>query len=115
MKAVGGNIGLELQKKVTTVNEIGERVPSWETTAAFFGFLDKLTGEAHIETFDGKVEDSTHVFICDYVDLDEIRPENSRAVCKGKVYNVLDIDDPMGLHHSLEITLRFVGWQDGED
>lgn len=115
MKAIGGNIGLELQKKTTAVNEIGEKIPTWKQAAALWGYLDKLTGEAHLETFDGKVMDSTHLFICDWVDLGGLKPENCRAVCKGKVFTVLDIDDPMELHHSLEITLRFVGWQDGED
>ena len=113
MKAIGGNIGLELQKKTTLVNEIGEKIPSWETAAALWGYLDKQSGEARVEVFDGKVEDSTHLFICDYLDLGGLKPENCRALCEGKVYTVLDIDDPMELRHSLEITLRFSGWQNG--
>ena len=35
--------------------------------------------------------------------------ENARFIINGLVYDILLIDDPMGMHEHLEIYLRFVG------
>ena len=74
------------------------------------GFLDYSSGDSKYQVFSAKVQESTHVFVCDYVSIDnDIRAENSRLTVNGKVYDVLLIDNPMELNYQLEIYLKFTG------
>lgn len=113
MKAIGGNVLAELQiKSGKTKNAIGESVPIWNTSKTLFGFLDLQAGDSKYENYSAKVQESTHVFICDYVELDEaIKAENSRLIVNGERYDIMLIDDPMGLHYQLEIYLKYTGVQ----
>lgn len=114
MPAIGGNTTAELQIKSTTLNEIGERIPSWETVNTLRGFLDLQSGDSRYTNHYAKIEESTHVFVCDYVELNSrVVTENSRLLINGKTYDVTLIDDPMGLHYQLEIFLRLTGGQNG--
>ena len=61
-----------------------------------------------------KIQESTHVFIADYVSLDSrITAETSRMVINGKRYEILLIDNPMemGSGSQLEFYLKFTGGQ----
>ena len=111
MKSIGGNVTAQLQKKGSfTKNEIGEKVAQWTTLHTLTGFLDLSAGESNYTTYDAKLQESTHVFICDYASLDgTISAENSRMVINGRVYDVMLLDDPMGLHEQLEIYLKYTG------
>ena len=113
MKKIGGNITAFLQLKTGTVrNEIGEVVPQWTTLHTITGFLDLSAGDSRYSTYDAKIQESTHVFICDYLALDErIRAENSRLMLNGKAYDIMLIDDPMELHRQLEFYLKYTGGQ----
>ena len=113
MKKIGGNITAFLQLKTGTVrNEIGEAVPQWTTLHTITGFLDLSAGDSRYSTYDAKIQESTHVFICDYLALDErIRAENSRLMLNGKAYDIMLIDDPMELHRQLEFYLKYTGGQ----
>ena len=114
MTPLGGNITAELQVKTTTVNAIGERVPSWVTVHRLNCWLDFQSGDSSYTNHNAKLEESTHVFICDYVELQpSVKIENSRLLVDGEVYDITIIDDPMNLHYHLEIYLRYVGGQDG--
>lgn len=110
---IGGNTIAELQISSTARNEIGETVKSWTTIHQISsGFLDLSGGDSKYSTFNAKIQESTHVFLCDYVPLDaRIKAENSRLVVNGKIYDVLLIDDPMELHKQLEIYLKYTGGQ----
>lgn len=111
---IGGNTKAQLQIMTRTVrNEIGERVPEWETVHTIPGWLDLVSGDSKRNTFDAKIQDSTHVFICDYMQLDSrVKAENSRLIDEdGLLYDVLLIDDPMKLHQQLEIYLKYTGGQ----
>lgn len=110
---IGGNTTVTLQTKgVATVNSIGERVHTWTDAATLLiGWLDLMGGDSKRAPFDSKLQDSTHIFICDYVPLTGITPENSRLVASGDVYEVLLIDNPMGLNQHLEIYLKYTGGQ----
>lgn len=110
MVRIGGNIVGQLQTKTTTKNAIGESISTWETRHNLTGFLDYSSGDSKYQVFSAKVQESTHVFVCDYVFLDnDIRAENSRLTVNGKVYDVLLIDNPMELNYQLEIYLKFTG------
>ncbi|EOZ2853477.1 head-tail adaptor protein [Listeria monocytogenes] len=112
MKGIGGNITGEIQISTYTTNEIGERIPKWETIQSIKGWLDYLSGEASRVNYSAKIQESTHVFVSDYVQLDSrIETESSRMVVKGKTYDITLIDNPMELDKQLEIYLKFTGGQ----
>lgn len=109
---IGGNIEGTFQISTTNKNEIGEAVKSWADVQLITGWLDLQSGDSKYNTYNAKLQESTHVFVADYVELDSrITAENSRMVIGGKVYDVLLIDDPMELHKQLEISLKFTGGQ----
>ena len=107
---IGGNCSADLQIRTVTKNEIGEQVESWAMVQSLTGFLDLQAGDNKYTTYNAKIEESTHVFICDYVELD-VKAERSRMVINGGRYDITLIDDPMGLHRHLEIFLKFTGGQ----
>lgn len=111
MKRIGGNTTAQLQTPTTTRNAIGEMTAEWRTAKTLTGFLDLQSGEAKYSSFNAKIQESTHVFVCDYVDLGGITAEGSRLVVGDDVYDVTLIDDPMGLHRHLEIFLTYRGGQ----
>lgn len=106
---IGGNITAILQtKNADTANRIGEHVASWTDKTTLFGWLDLSNGDSKHTTFNTKAQESTHVFLCDYVAIGAT-PEESRLVISGKVYEVLLIDDPMERHRQIEIYLKYIG------
>lgn len=110
---IGGNTTALFQiKSVTTTNEIGQKVTKWQDIQSVTGFLDLAGGDSKYTTFNAKVQESTHIFISDYVQLDaSIKTENSRVIVDGSRYDVMLIDDPMELHQQLEIYLKYTGGQ----
>lgn len=118
---IGGNIKAVLQVSTTTKNAIGEKVQEWHDVVELKGFLD-LSGEStNRTTFNAKIQESTHIFICDYkpilgtLDVDgktvKVSAENARMVANSQRYDVMLIDNPMGLNKHLEIYLKFTGGQ----
>lgn len=104
---IGGNTTVTLQAKTTTKNAIGEKVTIWEDVKTIKGFLDYTGGDSSYKTnFKGDVEETTHIFICDFVTLD-VKPTQCRLMSDHKVYDVLMIDNPMGLNKHLEIFLKY--------
>ena len=114
MKGIGGNIKAVIQVYTATKNEIGENVQTWADAQTIKGWLDLQAGDSKYTTFNAKMQESTHIFIADYVVLDSrITAENSRMVINGKRYDVLLIDNPMemGSGSQLEFYLKFTGGQ----
>lgn len=114
MKGIGGNIKAIIQICTTVKNDIGEHVQSWTDAQTIKGWLDLSSGEASYATYNAKIQESTHIFIADYVSLDSgITAETSRMVINGKRYEVLLIDNPMelGAGSQLEFYLKFTGGQ----
>ena len=118
---IGGNVNAVLQVSTTTKNEIGEKVQEWHYVVDFTGFLD-LSGETTNRTnFNAKIQESTHIFICDYKPIPgtlvvngktvKVSAENARMVANSQRYDVMLIDDPMELHKHLEIYLKYTGGQ----
>ena len=112
MRGIGGNIEGVFQVYESRTNEIGEVVKAWETIQSVRGFLDMSGGDSSYKAYDSKIQESTHVFICDYVSLDKrITAEKSRMHINGKVYDIMLIDNPMELNEQFEIYLKFTGGQ----
>lgn len=114
MKGIGGNITATIQVYTTTKNEIGENVKSWADVQNIRGWLDLSSGDSRHTTFNAKIQESTHVFVADYVKLDSrIKAENSRMIVNGNRYEITLIDNPMevGSGSQLEIYLKYTGGQ----
>lgn len=133
---IGGNVaGLIQVKDEGQKNLIGERIHEWIDVTSLKGFLDYQGGQNAYQTWDAKIQESTHIFICDFTSLKnlsedwvwnpfnltngvikvgtqdnvDLTSENGRMVVNGDIYDILLIDDPMGLHKHLEIYLKYVG------
>ena len=114
MKGIGGNIKAIIQVHTATKNEIGEVVKTWTDAQTIKGWLDLQSGDSKYSTFNAKIQESTHIFIADYVALaDGIQAENSRMTINGKRFDILLIDNPMemGGGSQLEFYLQFTGGQ----
>lgn len=114
MKGIGGNTIAQIQVNTVTKNEIGEPIKTWIDVQTIKGWLDFQSGEARYSAYNAKIQESTHIFIADYVPLDSrINAENARIVANGKRYDILLIDNPMemGSGSQLEIYLKFTGGQ----
>lgn len=108
MVSIGGNIDLQLEYASVTTSDIGEDIKEWLPLMKIRGFLDLMNNGKDYATYNRAMEDSTNVFICDYVSIDK-PASDLRAVVNGKEYDVTYIDDPMELHKHLEIFLKRVG------
>lgn len=137
--SVGGNIQALLQvKNRGAKNAIGEVTAQWVDCTSIKGWLDLSTGDSKHITFYAKVQESTHVFLCDFTNLKnlstkwvwnpfnfltgvisqqneqesvDVTSDNARMVIDGLVYEILLIDNPMNMNDHLEIYLRFIGGQ----
>lgn len=107
MKKIGGNISATVQMKQTQRNSLGETVTKFKDFKTLTGYLDYISGESSTSAFNAKIEDSTHIFFCDYTELPE--ENNVCFVIKNKIYEVKLIDVPMGINHHMEIYLKYVG------
>ena len=111
MANIGGNITGNIQTKSTAKNAIGEAVKAWETAVeAVKGWLGLQSGGSNYSNFNAKIEESTHVFLCDYnPDIYALVDCDTRMIIKGVVYDVLLIDNPDEMDEQLEIYLKKVG------
>lgn len=107
---IGGNVVGTLQKKsISGKNVLGERIEEWSNGHDITGWLDMMSGTSEMSKFNAKLQNATHIFVCDYTDISGYTSINSRMLVNGTVYNILYIDDPMLLHYQLEIYLQYVG------
>ncbi len=130
---IGGNVSALLQVKDTdTINAIGERVSVWQDCTSILGWLDLSAGDSKHTNFNAKVQESTHIFLCDFTSLKnlstawiwnpfnfltgvistsesektvDLTSENARMVVNGLVYEILLIDNPMEMNEQLEFYL----------
>ena len=105
MSKIGGNVDCVLKYETFTTSIIGERVKDWVNLQTIHGFLDLMNNGKDFATYNKAMEDSTHVFICDYVSISKSATE-LKATINGKDYDVTYIDNPMELHKHLEIFLK---------
>lgn len=138
---ISGNTSALIQVKDSgTFNAIGERSHTWADVTSLHGWLDLSTGESNYLN-NAKMQDSTHIFIADFSSLKgvskkwvwnplnltsgviqqdseqpetvDLTSENGRMVINGGIYNILLIDNPMGMNRQLEIYLKYLGGQNG--
>lgn len=115
MANIGGNIWGSIQTKENTgQNEIGEAVLTWAEAFRQKGWLGLQSGDSRRSTYNAKIEESTHVFVCDYHGgIYGLRNQDTRMILKGDVYDVQLIDNPDEMDEQLEIFLRKVGAWNG--
>lgn len=106
---IGGNVDAVLQIKTSSKNAFGEKITEWIDIATIKGFLDYIGGDGSYKSnFKGDVAETTHIFICDYNEVaSKATPTLCRMMIGECVYDVLMIDDPMGLHEHLEMMLKY--------
>lgn len=116
MANIGGNITATIQKRTDNgKNEIGEKVSEWINISSPIGWLGLQSGESNYSNFNAKIEESTHIFMCDYdSSIYSLSDSDTRIICKGNVYDVLLIDNPDEMNEQLEIYLKKVGAWNGE-
>ena len=122
MANIGGGITGTIQVSAAVKNAIGEAEKVWRDAFNLSGWLDLQSGDSKYSTNKAKIEESTHVFICDYhsgiyaltiPDSNTKTVRDCRMIIKGMVYDVLLIDNPMEMNEQLEIYLRKVGAWNG--
>lgn len=110
--AIGGNTEAILQIRDSGAkNSVGERAVIWKDHKSIVGWLDLSGGDSKWTTYLAKIQESTHIFLCDYQELG-ITAEECRLLIDGHIYDVLLIDNPMNMNEHYEIYLKFVGGQD---
>ena len=122
MRKIEGNTPFVIQTKSTkkdesgkiVKNQIGEPIIEWVPGFSFSGVLGLQTGDSRRTNFNAKIEESSHVLVCDYhAGIYALADQDTRVIAKNKMYDVLLIDNPDELDMQLEIYLRFVGGQNG--
>lgn len=114
MANIGGNITGTIQTKTTVKNAIGEAERTWSDAASQIGWLGLQSGDSDYATHKAKMEESSHVFLCDFnPGIYALADRDTRMIIKGFVYDVLLIDNPDEMDEQLEIYLRKVGAWNG--
>lgn len=108
---VGGNVAAAVMRTLKTKNQDGVSVLGEpEQVMELHGWLDYQSGQSSHMTYQAKLQDTTHVFVSDYDEEYASLSENGLSlVVGGKRYEVLLIDDPMGLHRHIETYLKYLG------
>ena len=122
--SIGGNTQAIIQVKYSQgKNAIGAGVSEWMKVLELTGWLDLSTGDSKYTNFNAKVQESTHIFLCDYKSLVgvikvgeqettlTVPSEKARMIVNNLVYEILLIDNPMEMNEHYEIYLKFVGGQ----
>ena len=113
MANIGGNSNATIQTKASNgINAIGEAEVTWSDAFHVVGWLGLQSGDSKRATYLAKLEESTHVFLCDFHEgIYAVAGQDTRLICKGNMYDVLLIDNPDEMNEQLEIYLRKVGGQ----
>lgn len=108
MKKIKGNITMQLQQISSTKNSYGEDVEGYvDYLAPIKGYLDLSSGNTNYSSYDSAITESTHVFLCDYLEIGEAA-KNLSCVINNKRYDVTYIDNPQERNYHMEIYLRAV-------
>lgn len=115
MGRIGGNISGVIQTKTTgQKNFMGEADAIWQDAFTQIGWLGLQSGDSKRTNYSAKLEESTHVFLCDFnTGIYALAGQDTRMILKGFVYDVLLIDNPDEMDEQLEIYLKRVGAWNG--
>ena len=116
MANIGGNIiGTIQRKELSAKNAIGEARHEWHDAYSIIGWLGMQSGGYGHATYNAKIEESTHVFMCDFhAGIYALAAQDTRMIIKGFVYDVQLIDNPDEMDEQLEIYLKRVGAWNGK-
>ena len=105
---IGGNTHATLQRKKVQPGKYGATGDGeWVDITSLTGWLDLIGGGGSDAKYSALLQDSTHIFLCDYR---RIEAEGQlQLVVNGAEYDVKLIDNPMGLNQQLEIYLSYHG------
>lgn len=108
---IGGNVTAEVRRAKMALSAQGKAIEGGtETVMEIVGWLDYQGGQKGHTAYQAPIEDTTHVFLSDYdADYASQKEDGLSLVVGGRRYEVLLIDDPMGLHEHLETFLRYAG------
>ena len=107
---IHGNTKANIQLRTTRLNAIHEREVSWENIDSVFGWLDLQSGDSNYTNYNAKVQESSHIFLADYVELDSrVKADKCRMVIGNEAYDIMLIDNPMGMNRQLEFYLKYTG------
>lgn len=104
---IDGNTIAQIQQKTVITDDIGIQSIKWVSVDTISGYLDLSNGTSNYTNQNAKIQQSTHIFICEYKKLN-ITANNSRLIIGNEVYDIIYIDDPMNLHRHYEIYLKGV-------
>lgn len=118
MANIGGNVVAVLQVKEATGKKtpLGEAVTEWRTIGHQHGWLGLQSGDSKRSVYNAKIEESSHVFLCDYNAEFHKADSNKdrRLIVLDSIYDILLIDNPDEMNEQLEIYLRKIGAYNGD-
>ncbi|MFL0361808.1 hypothetical protein ACH0BF_02165 [Pseudobacillus sp. 179-B 2D1 NHS] len=94
-----------IKRKVVAINELNREITTLQDAGTVEGVLDLLTGST-VFKYARMQEESTHILICDVVDV----KENDILINQysNKKYEVTYVDNPLNMNDHLEIELKFI-------
>lgn len=108
MRGINGNTLCRFYtRKTGALNELGEQITKWQEYAKVYGVLDYISGTTQRD-YKVKLEDSTHVFLCNYFKLPKDEGE-LKASISGTNYEVIKVDNVMEKNIHYEIYLKQLG------
>ena len=112
MANIGGKTIGTIQTNTAVKNAIGEAVKQWVDAFSQNGWLGMQSGDSKYSTFNAKIAESSHVFVCDFhPGIYALADQDTRMIIKGVMYDVTYIDNPDEMDEHLEIYLRKIGGQ----
>jgi hypothetical protein len=107
---IGGNTTAKILKRAAAAKDHrGIETPGgWPEVGEITGWLDLASGDSRYALQSAKVSESTHLFLADWQAL-PVTEQDGRLRISGEDYDIMLIDDPMGMHRHLEIHLKFIG------
>jgi SPP1 family predicted phage head-tail adaptor len=93
-----------IQRLTSVPNGIGGYIEDWNNHLEYPGVLDQLTGNERLSA--EKISPlSSHILIGPMAEIKEA----DRVIYNDRIYNIVNIDNPMNLNRHLEILLEFKG------
>lgn len=111
MRGIGGSATAEVVRFRKSKSAQGIPLAKGdEPVMSVRGWLDLQGGGASHQSYEAKLQETTHVFLSDYdAAFANLSTANLFLLIGGRRYEVLLIDDPMGMHAHLETYLKHVG------
>lgn len=108
------NVRITIQKSVTTVDEIGNHLSTWED---YFSCMATLSGESGTETFAAgtTVEASDAAFTVRWCrETKSVASTGYRIICGKDVYDILAVDHLSYKRHAVKFRCRKERKSDGK-